>query len=104
MGTDIQRIEDLLSRWEAMGVHDRPKLISIGRGVVDARCIVSVLDILDADLEPEEEGGQPAYPAYAKSLVVLNGGKLVSDEPAAAIVTRWRQALGGLPTPIGAEG
>lgn len=78
-----------------------PKLIDIGRGVVDARAIVAVSDLLEDDGIVLPDGTVKSLPDYAKSEVILQMCKIRSTLEAAVIVERWRQALGGLPAPIG---
>lgn len=81
-----------------------PKLISTGRATVDARDIVAVIEIDESDWHKTLESGEKIdFPSYARSQVFTKYGGFVADAPADVIVTRWRQALGGLPEPIGAE-
>ena len=100
MGFDDREFAEILAaRAERM---QQPKLISVGRGVVDAREIVAVIDLLDGDHSGVLESGETVpHPAYARSRVLMRQTTILADEPASVIVMRWRQALGGLPEPVG---
>lgn len=86
---------------EAQIMMNEPRLIDIGRGVVDAREIVAVNTIYPEDYRLSLTGAKMPHPAYVQSEVVFRYGIIYSPLAADAIVARWRLALGGLPTPIG---
>lgn len=94
-----------LEQWMArFAVEQGPKLIDVGSAVVDARDIVAVLAIYAEDWHKVLESGEKvAFPSYAKSQVWMKQGGFLVSESRDEIVTRWRQALGGLPEPIGSS-
>lgn len=96
-------MDEELERWMVkMSIEQGPKLISIGNGVVDAREIVAVIEIHESDwLKVLESGERIPNAEYVRSHVMTQRGVLVASDPADVIIIHWRQALGGLPGPIG---
>ena len=72
---------------------DKPRLMSIGRGSVDARRVTGIIDILFGDFRWREDAGNIPLPSYAKSEIFCVGFNILSPLSAAELIDLWRKAL-----------
>ena len=72
---------------------DKPRMMETGRGAVDARRIMGIIEILSDDFRWRKESGEMPLPSYAKSQILGEGFNVLSPLPADDLIDFWREAL-----------